>query len=168
MRRKNCEIFHVFYCISCIYAESMEQNAQYANEIKHLKHLNSKLENELRNSAANTGVDMPQILSVPGTVISSLARKVTNQITTQLSNSDSGCSGASPVATLSQFSDSDTLDDSMRKVNKYVRKRCICLNISLDQPGFFRYGVLVSSFFNICMFFVTTILAYFFSVRSLL
>jgi hypothetical protein len=104
----------------------MEQNGQYADEIKHLKHLNSKLENDSRsNSGTNSGVEMPQILSVPGTVISSLARKVTNQITTQLSNSDSGGGGASHLATLSQFSDSDTLDDSMRKVNKYVRKRHI-------------------------------------------
>lgn len=101
----------------------MEQNGHYVDEIKHLKHLNSKLEIELRNSAAGSGVEMPQILAVPGTVISSLARKVTNQISTQLGNSDSSGSNASTVATLSQFSDSDTLDDSMRKVNKYVRKR---------------------------------------------
>lgn len=63
---------------------------------------------------------MPPILSVPGTVISSLARKVTSQITTQLGGADNA--GNNTNITLSQMSDIDTLDDSMRKVNKYVRK----------------------------------------------
>lgn len=75
---------------------------------------------------SNLGADMPQILSVPSTVISNLARKVTNQITNQLGSTDSVSSNTNASsavnASLSQFSDADSLDDSMRKVNKYVRK----------------------------------------------
>lgn len=85
--------------------------------------------NELKvNNSSNFGGDMPQILSVPGTVFSNLARKVTNQLTTQLGSSDNVSNTSSTNlanATLSQFSDSDSLDDSMRKVNKYVRKHGI-------------------------------------------
>lgn len=121
--------------------ETVEENTKYENEIKRLNYINSKLlaeVNELKNgincSGSSISSDMPQILSMPSTVFSSLARKVTNQITTQLSSSDnsgnsnsgsnanhSGVSGAAAI-TLSQFLDTDTLDDSMRKVNKYVRK----------------------------------------------
>lgn len=87
--------------------------------------LHSEL-NELKLSSSNSGGDIPQILSVPGTVFSNLARKVTNQLTTQLGSSDSVNSSANLAnATLSQFSDSDNLEDSMRKVNKYVRKHGI-------------------------------------------
>lgn len=138
----------------------MEQNGHYADEIKHLKYVNSKLENDSRSSSGvNSGVEMPQILSVPGTVISSLARKVTNQITTQLGNSDSGGGGASSLATLSQFSDSDTLDDSMRKVNKYVRKRHILSQyFALTSLASFHSGCF-GFFFFFLFIFITSILA---------
>ncbi len=104
----------------------MEENIKYENENKHLNYLNSKLATELNEMKSNhlsnnSGTDIPPILSVPGTVISTLARKVTSQITTQLGSSDSVMSNAG-ASYSPQVHEHDTLDDSMRKVNRYVRK----------------------------------------------
>lgn len=102
--------------------ETVEENFKYEKANKELKWAHAKLLNELgelkasKETAANSGADIPQILSVPSTVISSLARKITT-----LSGSDNvPVANTSPI--LSQVLDTDTLDDSMRKVNKYVRK----------------------------------------------
>lgn len=113
----------IFY--SCIFnstAETVEENFKYDKANKELKWAHAKLLNELgemkaiKETVMNTGADIPQILSVPSTVISSLARKITT-----LSGSDNvPVASTSPI--LSQVLDTDTLDDSMRKVNKYVRK----------------------------------------------
>lgn len=130
----------------CAYSngsETVEEASKYENEIKRLNFINSKLLaeiNDLKNvsggSGNSAGADMPQILSVPSAVISTLARKVTNQITTQLgsvdsSNNSNNSNVVAAPASLSQFLDTDTLDDSMRKVNKYVRKQYTSSRIPL-------------------------------------
>lgn len=127
-----------------LFLESVEENSRYENENKQLRHTNMRLHselNELKMSNSSSGGEMPQILSVPSTVISNLARKVTNQLTTQLSSSNDNISSLTATnlanATLSQFSESDSLDDSMRKVNKYVRKcRIVTLLLLLIFSAF--------------------------------
>lgn len=84
------------------------------------------------NSSGNTGADMPPLLAVPSTVISSIARTVKSQISTQLGGSDSSShnsntgnshhhSAAMDHHQTSSKGSVDSLEECMRKVNKYVR-----------------------------------------------
>ncbi|KAK7604017.1 hypothetical protein V9T40_004290 [Parthenolecanium corni] len=113
--------------------ETVEENNRYEKANQELKLAHANLLNELGEIKAtkemdeNSGADIPQILSVPSTVISSLARK----ITTLSSSSSVPVASSSPI--LSQVLDTDTLDDSMRKVNKYAQEDAAVLR-SLVVP----------------------------------
>ncbi|XP_065211031.1 rab GTPase-binding effector protein 1-like isoform X2 [Planococcus citri] len=111
--------------LQLVLKETTEENSKYENDNKQLRYTNMRLNSELhelKTSNSSSGGEIPQILSMPSTVISNLARKVTNQITTQLSSSNDNISTSTATnlanATLSQFSESDSLEDSMRKAQE--------------------------------------------------
>lgn len=101
----------VYFCIIETLEESTNSKARYESELKELKFINSKLDTEIHDLKSKSEQGITSGLGdtlAPGVVLSavtkSLARKVVSQLGAETSNAQ------------------DNLEDSMKKVNKYVRK----------------------------------------------
>lgn len=92
--------------------ETVEETSRYESELKDLRKSNERLELELSElkGQAHTSHEAP-LLAAPGAMISTLARRVASQL-----GADSPSVPPQPPPPPS----SDNLEESMRKVNKYV------------------------------------------------
>ncbi|RZF36695.1 hypothetical protein LSTR_LSTR010556 [Laodelphax striatellus] len=131
-------------------SDTLEESSRYDEEVKRLRRANEQLVAELRagagvSSAGARGGDAAtseggpqQLLTVPGAMITTLARKVVSQlgsatapdslsssavVTAGLSSSSATLSASSsPVTSQQPPSGPDSLEESMRKVNKYAQE----------------------------------------------
>lgn len=95
--------------------ETVEEASRYESELKDLRKSNERLESEIveLRSHLHSTHEAP-LLAAPGAMISTLARRVASQL-----GADSSPPAQPPAAPPSS-STSDNLEESMRKVNKYV------------------------------------------------
>lgn len=97
----------------------MEQSSQYESELKDLRKSNERLEFELSElkGQAHASHEAP-LLAAPGAMISTLARRVASQLGADTPNLSTQPPPPPSV---------DNLEESMRKVNKYVGTHSIIL-----------------------------------------
>lgn len=110
--------------------ETVEESSRNEEEVKRLKRLNERLEMELVElhqynsnnglSEASTGGSGAQLLTAPTAMISTLARRVVSQ----LGADSSGPTSLVQSQTTANVTASENLEESMRKVNKYVGNWC--------------------------------------------
>lgn len=97
-----------------MWAATLEEASRHDKEIKDLKAQNSELEAELRlaQGAVLGAPSTDSVLTAPGTMLSSFARKVVSQL------------GAAEISN-QQLGTSENLEESMRKVNMVFRQRIL-------------------------------------------
>lgn len=114
--------------IKYYFLETVDESSRNEEEVKRLRKVNEKLESELEElHHAGTGIGSgagegnttsgsgAQLLTTPTAMISTLARKVVSQL-----GADSSIPTSLTQSQATNVNLSENLEESMRKVNKYV------------------------------------------------